>query len=341
LNEWSVDPGARRHEFVLYAPERPVFSLDERRFPARVIRGRGGTWWEQIRMPAVAAQDNLDVLFAPAYSAPLFRRLPVVVAIHDLSFAARPEWFAAREGTRRRWLSRRAAHAARAVVTISQFSRRELMERFGVAGPKIHVIPPGINLPAASSAAQDTRGTASSILFAGSIFNRRHVPYLIRAFGPLARRYPALTLEIVGDNRSYPFQDLERTITLEGLAGRVRWRPWVPDDELGKLYGRARAFAFLSEYEGLGLTPLEALAAGVPPLLLDTPVARESCAEAALYVTLDHLDGATRALETLLFDESVRGRLLAAAPGVLARYDWTRAARQTLAVIESAAGQPS
>jgi alpha-1,3-rhamnosyl/mannosyltransferase len=115
----------------------------------------------------------------------------------------------------------------------------------------------------------------------------------------------------------------------------------VPDDELGKLYGRARAFAFLSEYEGLGLTPLEALAAGVPPLLLDTPVARESCAEAALYVTLDHLDGATRALETLLFDESVRGRLLAAAPGVLARYDWTRAARQTLAVIESAAGQPS
>jgi glycosyltransferase involved in cell wall biosynthesis len=162
------------------------------------------------------------------------------------------------------------------------------------------------------------------------------VPHLIRAFAPLARRYPHASLDIVGDNRSHPPQDLPQTVALEGLTGRVRWRSWVTDEELGSLFGAARAFAFLSEYEGLGLPPLEALAAQVPPLLLDTPVARESCGDAALYVSLDDLAGTTLALERLLFDEAVRARILTAAPLVLARYSWPRAARETLDVLTSA-----
>ena len=87
----------------------------------------------------------------------------------------------------------------------------------------------------------------------------------------------------------------------------------------------------------MGLTPLEALAAGVPPLLLDTPVARESCGDAALYVGLGDLSATARALEQILADEPTRARLLAAAPAALAKYSWPRAARETLAVIEGQA----
>jgi glycosyltransferase involved in cell wall biosynthesis len=110
----------------------------------------------------------------------------------------------------------------------------------------------------------------------------------------------------------------------------------VSDEQLGTLYAEARAFAFLSEYEGLGLTPLEALAAGVPPILLDTPIARESCGDAAIYVPVSDLPATTRALESLLFDETVRQRILGAAPAELAKYSWPRAARETLAVLEAA-----
>ena len=75
----------------------------------------------------------------------------------------------------------------------------------------------------------------------------------------------------------------------------------------------------------------------MPPVLLDTPVARESCGDAALYVPLGDLPAITRALEPLLFDEAHARALLAAAPAVLARYDWPRAARETLAVLEESA----
>ena len=173
------------------------------------------------------------------------------------------------------------------------------------------------------------------MLFVGSVFNRRHVTDLIRAFAPIARAHAGASLDIVGDNRSYPREDLRRTIAGEQLEAQVRWHEYVSDEQLGTLYAEARAFAFLSEYEGLGLTPLEALAAGVPPILLDTPVARESCGDAAIYVPVSDLPATTRAIESLLFDETVRQRILGAAPAELAKYSWPRAARETLAVLEA------
>jgi alpha-1,3-rhamnosyl/mannosyltransferase len=117
----------------------------------------------------------------------------------------------------------------------------------------------------------------------------------------------------------------------------VRWHRYVTNDQLLELYSRARAFAFLSEYEGLGMTPLEALAAGVPPVVYDTAVARESYADAALYVPVGDRAGVVRTLERALYDEPTRAAILAAAPVTLAKYDWPRAAREALAVIESAA----
>jgi glycosyltransferase involved in cell wall biosynthesis len=333
LHEWGADGGAaHRHEFVLYAPEPIRGSLDARRFTSRLVPGRPGTWWEQVRLASATSADHLDVFFAPAYSAPLRLPVPLVVAIHDVSFFAHPEWFRPREGLRRRWLTRWSAARARAVVTISQFSRREIGDALGVPDTRVHVIPPGVTTRRLGRQAEDRD---ERILFVGSIFNRRHVPDLIRSFATLARRRPSASLDLVGDNRTYPHEDLPRTIAAAGLAGRVRWHRYATEEELTELYGRAQAFAFLSEYEGLGLTPLEALAAGVPPVLLDTPVARESCGDAALYVALGDVEGTARAMEDVLVDQRTRSRLLAAAPETLARYSWPRAARETIALIES------
>ena len=336
LRQWAADDRARTHEFLLYAPEPLTLTLDARRFPTREVRGSGGWRWEQIQLPRVAMSDHLDVWFAPAYTAPLRLDVPTVAAIHDISFVAHPEWFRVPEGVRRRWLTGQTARAARAVVTISEFTKRELVERLDVPASKIHVIPPGIDLQPSAISHQPLAISHPTVLYVGSIFNRRHVPDLVRAFGPIARSHPGAALDIVGDNRSYPFEDLRRTIEGEALQTIVQWHEYVTDEQLAELYARARAFAFLSEYEGLGLTPLEALAAGVPPVLLDTPVARESCGEAALYVPTHDRAAVTRALDAILFDESTRARLLAAAPAVLARYDWPRAACDTLAVLEGA-----
>ena len=221
-----------------------------------------------------------DVFFAPGYTAPLATGVPLVVAMHDVSFAAHPEWYRWREGLRRRWLARLAARQARTLVTISEFSRGEIVRHLGITADRVRVIPLGVGLHGAVASAT-TREPL--VLFVGSIFNRRHLPALLDGFSRLAGRRPDVRLEIVGANRTHPHIDLQ-ALAAAAAPGRVRIRDWVDDAELRSLYQRSAAFAFLSEYEGFGLTPLEALAAGIPPVVLDTAVAREVLGDAALYV---------------------------------------------------------
>ncbi len=343
LHDWSRSDRARPHEFVLYAHEPLAFEFDASRFALRHVPGKGGARWEQQLLPRTFARDHLDVFFGPGYTAPLLTRVPLVVAMHDISFIAHPEWFRAREGLRRRYLGRRTARKARAIVTISEFSKREIVDLLKIAPERIHVIPPGITSPVPSpqSPAPSPQSPAPSpqprVLFVGSIFNRRHLPDLLRAFAQVVKRHPTASLDIVGDNRTYPFEDLAQMMATLGLERHARWHQYVSDADLSALYRQARAFAFLSEYEGLGLTPLEALAVGIPSVLLDTPVARESCGDAALYVANGDIAAIAAGLDRLLTDAAVRTRLLAAAPAVLTRYDWRRAATDTLQVLEASA----
>lgn len=329
---------AAGHQVVVYLPtplERAPDSVQRvlaaGHFEIRVVPGRAGTLWEQVQLAAAVNHDRLDVLFAPAYSAPLAVRCPVVVAMHDVAFAAHPEWFTWREGLRRRWLARHAARRARGIITFSEFARSELVRYLGVPPAAVRVIPHGITAFARPGGARD-----ALVLFVGSIFNRRRVPDLIEAFRQVVGRVPDAKLAIVGENRTYPPQDLARLVRRLGLAGAVQLTSYVADRDLAQAYGRARVFAFPSEYEGFGLTPLEALASGVPPVVLDTPVAREVLGDAAAYVARGDIDGLAQALTTFLIDEHARRALLARAPAILDRYSWERAARETLAVLTDA-----
>ena len=333
MREWRTYSAAQRHEFVLYSHDALEGAFDARQFAGRQVAGFPGTYWEQVLMPRVARNDHLDLFFAPAYTAPIFLNVPTVVTIHDLSYEAHPEWFRLREGARRRLLTRHAARRAAAVITVSEFSRAEVIGRLGVPPERITVVRSGIDPPAAAA----TRDNPPRLLYVGSIFNRRHVPELLRAFAALSRDHRDATLDIVGSNRTYPHENIAGDIEGLGLRDRVTLHRYTKEHQLRDLYAQARAFVFLSEYEGFGMTPLEALAVGLPPVVGDTPVARETCGDAALFVRWDDIGAIRRALELALYDEPTRLRILDAAPARLTAFSWPRAARETLDVLERAA----
>lgn len=367
LEQWEAMPEARAHRWVLYCPEggkqkaeggsqaegarrtaggggpqgesggrgaegpgpEPQAGMCE----VRKVPGHAGTWWEQRALAAAMRRDRPDVLFAPGYTAPLAVGVPVVLTVHDVSFFAYPEWFGRREGLRRRTMTRWSARRARTILTISEFSKREIVSRLGIPAGRVTVIRPGVSRPAVPPPV-DPR--PPMVLFVGSVFNRRRVPDLIRAFARLAADVADARLEIVGDNRTRPHQDLEALAGSLGIGDRVGVRSYVSGEHLGALYSTARAFAFLSEYEGFGLTPLEALAHSVPVVVLDTPVAREVYGDAAIYVQPGDVTGTAGALARLLLDPDARAAQLRLAQPVLGRYCWPDAARATLGALEQA-----
>lgn len=334
LDAWTTLPAAQAHDFILCAPE-PV--------DARFVRGRRlevatgtGTWWEQVVLPRLVRQSRADLLFAPAYTAPLLLSVPIVVTIHDVSFAAQPAWFPRREGWRRRTLTRLSAHRAARVLTVSEFSKDEIARRLGIDPQHIDVVYTGIARSAAEIPIRRSV-SPSTVLYVGSLFSRRHIPELISGFAALARRTSGLQLEVVGDNRTTPRVDFDTLVTASGMKDRIRFRSFVSDRELTMLYESAAAFVFLSSYEGFGLTPLEALAEGVPIVVLDTPVSREIYGDAALYVSRPDPILIERALERALTDERERARIIEAGRTVLARYSWSTCAADVLDTLVRAA----
>ena len=219
-------------------------------------------------------------------------------------------------------------------VGLMQASRGPGLTRLlGIPSSRIDVIYLGVS--ALHQATSGERARAPLVLYVGSLFNRRHIPELIEGFQQLAARNPDARLEIVGDNRTTPRIDPEQLIAASGSAGRTRWRSYIQDDELAALYSAASAFAFLSDYEGFGLTPLEAMAAGIPVVVLDTPIAREIYGPAAVYLEHPEPRLITDALERLLAHSEERARLIDAGMTQVQRYSWRTCAQRTLQVLLS------
>ncbi|MEQ1897245.1 MAG: glycosyltransferase family 1 protein [Vicinamibacterales bacterium] len=333
---WRTLPAAAGHEIIWCSNEAIEQPLLDRQGWRVAVRAGGSLYWEQIAFPGLARAAGADVLFAPAYSGPMTGSMPLVVSIHDVSFAAHPEWFRLREGLRRRTLTRAAARRAATVLTLTEFSRREIHDHLGVPLERIRVAAPGPSgLPAqtAGGLRQET------VLMVGSIFNRRHVPELVRGFARVAATHPSARLAIVGDNRTHPHVDIEAVRQASGMANRITVHAYVTDDVLTRLYAEARAFAYLSSYEGFGIPPLDALVHGVPPVLLDTEVAHEVFGDAALYVARPEPNLVAGALERALYNEPTRAAVLTAAPEVVGRYAWTTCATAVLAALEQAAAE--
>jgi glycosyltransferase involved in cell wall biosynthesis len=331
IRQWAAAP----HDFTIVVPAEPSPELRGlgSSFHWWVEANAGqGTRWEQTRLPRALAKMSPDVFLAPANTAPFQLPCPFVVVVHDASYFAHPEWFGRRDGWRRRLLTRSAARRARTVVTVSEFSRQEIsrylklpLERMAIASPA-----------AAESSASHAGTREPVVLYVGSLFNRRRIPELMQAFSTASRSVPDARLILVGDNRTSPRVDPVELAKTLGILDRFEWREYVSDEELFGLYARARVFAFLSDYEGFGMTPLEALTHGVPSVLFDTAVTREVYGSGALLVE-PTVEAISAGLTRLLTDADERARIVATGGDRLKTYQWTKTASTILQALEKAA----
>ena len=335
LGEWAgrtaphrmtvIVPGDVPAELMALAPGIAV---------TEVAASATGTWFEQTSLPRLVRRLGADVFFAPAYTAPLLLTCPFAVVIHDLSYFVHPEWFGWREGLRRRFVTRETAKRAASVITVSEQSAAELKTYLGIARARVLLAPPGPPAPSAGAITGEPR--APLVLYVGSLFARRRVPELIEAFADVSRAVPAARLVLVGDSRGVPPIDPMRLAAAAGVRDRVEWRRYAPDAELQQLYRQARVFAFLSDYEGFAMTPMEAIAHGVPAVLRDTAIAREIYADGAVRVGPDR-GALAEALITLLTDDGAHAAALARGRRRLASFSWATTAATILSALERAA----
>lgn len=294
--------------------------------PRRRLAHRAGHIWEQVLLPARAAGHPL--LYSPANLAPLvFDRNAVV--IHDAAALRHPEAYSAAYVAYQRRMLPALAARARVLITVSEFSRAELVDMLGVSPERVTVIPEGVD-----ERFFDARPDPDVIrryglpdryvLTLGTLSERKNLAALDA--GAQALRDRGIELVAAGSERSY----------LRGSASRLRRVGYVTDPDLPGLYAGALALAMPSRYEGFGLPCLEAMAAGVPVVAAARAALPETVADAGLLVDPDRGDEFAQALLAAADDASLRANLIAAGRRRAARFPWSATAARTDAALSAA-----
>jgi glycosyltransferase involved in cell wall biosynthesis len=326
VERWAIEMTAR---LPALHPERyAVIS------PPAALAHRAGQLWEQAWLPLRTARLGGSLIWSPANIAPLAWRRNVVV-VHDAAVLRHPEAYG---WTYRTWHARiglAVARMALCVMTVSDFSRRELIELAGLDPAAVVVIRGGVDERFAPAVDHERVAEAWGlkrpyVLTVATADARKNLSLLSH----VATRLRGLGLDLVwaGGSRAH----IAGEPPIEGVLSLG----YVPEQDLPGLYAGAAAFVLPSRYEGFGLTCVEAMASGVPVVAADRAALPETCAGAALLVDPDDADATAAAVISAATDAEVGARLRAAGLRRAAQLTWDRAAHETDALLAELAASP-
>ena len=298
-----------------------------------LLPSRGG-YFRWLNGPFRRSLNKLapDLIIAPNYVLPLFSRPLSILFEHDLSVLVHPEWYPRRFGLTRRLLILRSLKEADLVIVPSQFTKNEILSHTRLDSAKIRLLRYGVEKQFRRSEEESLvrwkkgKGLAGRRIvgFLGSIFNRRHIPELVKAADLLRKDIPELVLFIVGRDLTYPPLPIGGSLDKEW----IRWEPMMTEMELPLYYSSLEAFAYLSEYEGFGFPPLEALACGTIPVLLNKSSLSEIFQDMAVMVENPVPELICGALAAAMTDRGIKDSLLSRFAEKKEEFSWRKAAEE-------------
>ena len=290
--------------------------------------------WEQGVLPLQLRRERADVVHSLGYVAPLAAHGPHVVSVHDLNYLGHQGRRTAAGRRAFRFFVEASVRRAAHVITISEFSRTEIVKNLSVDEDKISVIhlagrddaDTGTTARAGPSAAGAM--AAPYIMAFGSLSAHKNLARLVAAFDKISD-VVAHSLVLVGHLPENPVfrAELER-----GGSDRVKFTGYLPEEEVQALIRSASLFAFPSLYEGFGMPILDAQHAGVPVACSAAAALPEVAGEGACLFDPYSVDAIADALKVCLLDMDLRRDLVDKGYRNAARFSWDKTARETLAV---------
>ncbi len=301
-----------------------------------------------VRVPLALALElrrrPVDVLHVQ-YTAPPFCPAPVVTTIHDLAFEHLPETFTRRGKAQLRLTVRRTARQAAHILTVSEFSRQDILKTYGIPPDKVTVTHNGCEAQFTSrpTSARETETikqkfgiTRDYLLAVGSLQPRKNLVRLLRAYAQLREQQPGFQLQLVIVGRQlWLYEEILREIRQQSFAADVIVTGYADDDDLPALYRSAVALVYPSLFEGFGLPPLEAMACGTPVITSDSSSLPEVVGEAALLVNPYEESDVAQAMWRITNDAALRAQLRQAGLQQAQRFTWAAAAAKTWAVYQA------
>lgn len=301
------------------------FSLFLPRVAGRLMRNRG--IFEAAvrkRLQSVIDRENIRVTFFPSGS--LYprglRNTAVVVTLYDLQHEYFPDNFSPRHLERRREDNRYAAQNADYILAISEFTKKTLIEKYGVKGDKIivtHLAPQNFRGYETISLPQQY------VFYPAALWPHKNHKVLFSAFDLLKKKFPELHLVLTGTEKRF----------FNNIPEKVLYLGHVPNNILHTIYKNAAALVFPSSFEGFGIPLVEAFSLGVPVIAADNTSMPEIVGDAGILVPTGDAKALADTIERLLTNQKLRSELIAKGYERAKHFSWEKTAQKTIEVFNN------
>jgi glycosyltransferase involved in cell wall biosynthesis len=275
---------------------------------------------------------------------PLWRvgRAARVVTIHDLAFLLFDD---KHSPAQRRYLeisTRAAVRRAERIIAVSENTRQDILRLLHVSPDKVVTISEAAGsefapLPSAEVEAFRARRALPNRFFfyLGTLEPRKNIPALLRGYALMRQQEPNAPVLIIAGPKGWLYDEIFTLVRELQLEPFVSFPGFIPRDELALWFNAALCFIYLSEYEGFGLPPLQAMACGIPPIINNASSLPEVVGDAGILVNVHDLADVAGSLRRMACDEAKRLELGQKALERSHTFSWQRAARETLKIYQA------
>lgn len=332
-------------QLVLYS-DRAIHSNHLQRLPLsayeiRVAPRMRYPFWEQVWVPQQCRIDQVEVLHCPTnFGLPAFNSCPQVLTLHD----AIDQAYYAQHSRQQRWslvhqqsqlyhwvAKTRATH----IITVSEFSKQDLVRHLNIPASKISVIYEAADAHFRPSSSEEVRSRyqlqSPYVFYVGGLEQRKNILFLVKAFAEA--NLDGVELVLAGGRVEEKHQ-IEALASSLGIANRVRCLGWVEDKDLPAMYSSALCFVYASRYEGFGLQLCEAMATACPTLAADSTCLPEILGNGGDLFSLEGIQDLANRLRHINTNLDYRSRLIRQAKLRSQQFSWHQTAIETLNVYQ-------
>ncbi|MGC9048931.1 MAG: glycosyltransferase family 4 protein [Patescibacteria group bacterium] len=330
----------KEDNFILYSPNKLIGDLGilPPKWQAKILKWPLKYLWTQIRLSWEMIFNRPDLLFIPSHALPIFCRTKTVITLHDLGFERLPKAYPFWQRIYTRFVYKWAVNHASKIITISEFTKKELIDLYKADRQKIEVIYLGYdksifqlidNEKKIDQILEKYKIKGSYILYVGRLEKKKNIKNLLQAFIILQNLSPHLQLVLIGQP-GFGYKEIRN---YKSKVKNVIELNYVGHQDLPYLYARAECFVYPSLCEGFGLPILEAMACGCPVVASAVSSIPEIGGEAVLYFRPENSEEIAKAILKIIKDRELREELKQRGLERVKKYSWQKCAEETLSVI--------
>lgn len=336
----NVDPINR---YVLFnAPALLKKQLKNNRFKFVDVPYGNAAHYEQALLPKAAKAEGVELLHYVDNSCSIFTDLPVILTLHDAMYTrplrairSKPTFHQRLVHAYKKWIVPKSAWFARKVLTVSEFSKKQIMQATRLPADKIQVTLEGVNAAQYPKTTHKTTGLFQ-VLVHGAADDRKNISNILKAAKILAKQKKSFQMRIIGmDKAELDCTTYEREALELGLEPFVKWGGSVPPEKLVNTYHQADLFLYPSLLEGFGLPVLEAFSCGVPVVTSHSSSLPEVAGDAALLVNPQSPEDIAHAVKVMMERPELRRQLIQRGLKRVKMFTWEKTAKETLKVYQN------